>query len=158
MLCRHLQVKTAAPQRLGEGDPYPMYPGGLGGDAPVTAEGGGGAIGPKVLDCPRGDSQRHGEAPRLQLACPFSGPGAGGPHHDPGGDGRQDPRGVRHPRALAQGVPVRRGLHRSIRGQEDLSGLVRPYTRVSTGAGCAVAAGRTCTSRWVSAMVWSRRS
>ena len=36
----HIQVGAAAPQGLGEGDPYPVYAGGLGGDAAVIAEGG----------------------------------------------------------------------------------------------------------------------
>ena len=39
MLRRHIQVGAAAPQGLGEGDPYPVYLGGLGGDALVTAAG-----------------------------------------------------------------------------------------------------------------------
>ena len=84
----HIEVGLAAPHGFGEGDPYCVHLGRLGGDAPVTAEGGGGAVCPHVLDRRGGDSWRLGEGPRFQLARPFSGPGAGGPRQDPGGDGR----------------------------------------------------------------------
>ena len=124
MLGWHIQVGLAEPQGLGEGDPHPVHPRGLGGDAPVTAKGGGGAVCPYVLDRCGGDSQRLSEAARFQLARPLSSIRNGGPRQDPGGSGRKDPRDVRYKRALALGVTVKRDLHRPIRGQEDPSGLV----------------------------------
>ena len=65
MPCRHIQVRLAAPQGSGKGDSYSVYLGGQGGDAPVTAEGGGRAVCPHVLDCRGAYSKCLGEAPRF---------------------------------------------------------------------------------------------
>ena len=52
----HVQVGPAAPQARGEGDPDPGHPGGFGGDAPVIAKAGRGAVYPYIVDCRGGNT------------------------------------------------------------------------------------------------------
>ena len=151
-------VGAAAHQGLREGDPYPVHPTGPGGDACVAAEGGGGAVCPDVLDAAAPTPSDAARCHASSLPAHSAAQGLAARVRTP------EAAVASTPRASATSAPQSRVSPSGVVSIAPSATRRTPpercgrYTWVSTAASCAVAAGRTHTTKLTSAIVWNRRS